>query len=277
MPNRGFRIAEAKRDNLPRDGWIAMIRKARFATSHRTPPGAGPVAATLVALGWALAGCPSFEHEITSVKAYTPPSDYAVPGRTTVEADFETTWRQLEQGADTAPFRLTVSQKQSRFAVVELDVEASGRAIADFADCGRLERQVVQDGESTTFSYALVETARDRVVIPEDDHFEIRDLERRPRLTIRTTVFLRPGAPGRTGVTLNTRYALRVDSSGERRQLPRRRGTEAPPPEPFGPERLEIHFTSFEEGFAPGTDELRCRATGAVEDWLLSMIRGDKP
>ena len=154
-------------------------------------------------------------------------------------------------------------------------MEASGWPLADFADCGRLERQVVQDGESTVFSYALVEAANDRIVIPEDDHFEIRDLDRRPSLTIRTTVFLRPEGPGQTRVTLNARYGLRVDTSGERRQLPRRRGAESPPPEAFGPERLEIRFTSFEEGVAPGTDELRCRATGVVEDWLLATVRGD--
>jgi hypothetical protein len=217
------------------------------------------------------AGCQPAERRVESTYRYDPPGGHEVAGSAVVDAGVDETWTRLRRRASESPFRLLASEPRARFAVIELEAGSAGRSARELVDCGRVVRVVAEDGETRRFDYAVAESGPDREVEVAEDHYRIRELEREVTLETRTTLFLRPEGSARTRVTANTRYRLVIETSGRSLVLPRRRSTEPPPAEPFGPERVEIAFTSFEAGPHPDDERILCRSTGEVERLLLAL------
>lgn len=234
-----------------------------------------------ISIALALTGCQPSERKIEASVRYEPPAEYHLESSTVFDAEFDEIWEQLLRRASESPFRVLAAQKQSQFLVVGFSGSDGASPASEFVDCGRLERTLTEAGRSERFAYALVESSRDREVDLVEDHYRIREVERDTHLEARTTLFLKPISKqehsSQTQVTANTRYTLTVLSSGASRNIPRSGRAETAPSKRFGPDRVEVAFTSMSEGTFPEGATGHCRATGEVERTLLALAAPAAP
>jgi hypothetical protein len=218
------------------------------------------------------------ELELSDELAYIEPPVHVVTGAETIPRALDRVWGDVVAAADRPPFRLVAQNEAIGFVVVAFDAMDGAHPARETFDCGRVTRTIVEDGERQELAYALGDAAVDREVIAGEEDFVVRDLRLSPSLDARATLYLKPSGEGQTRVTVNARYALTIEVSGEEVRVPRSRLSGSRSARSIEVERWQARFKSFEPGrFAgdPAADPYRCRATGVLEDWLLSLARGD--
>ena len=227
--------------------------------------------AVVLATPWVVVGCDPGERELSSEVVYSEPAEPTVASSRTVPRALPQVWQAVVAAADRAPYEVVAENESAGFVVVGFDPAATGLPVTAFVDCGRIERSVVAEGESTTFAYALGEAGADREVTASPEGYVVRDLERTPALETRSTLHLAAQDPERTRITVNARYTVTIDTTGQEVHWPRRRSLDAGPPEPFGPDTIEARFKSFEAGRFEEDGPYLCRSTGELERRLLSL------
>jgi hypothetical protein len=238
-------------------------------------PGGKRGRALLLSLLGIAAGCFVSDRDVSSELVYVGPEAHAVAGSKSVGSERERVWQDVVREVARPPFRLIAKNEAAGFVVVGFDASGPERQASELFDCGLVQRSVIEDGETTEYAYALGARAVDREVIGDDQGFVVRDLRLEPRLDARSTLYLEAQGPDETRVTVNTRYTLVLEVSGEEVRLPRRRSEQPEPPSRFGPEQWEVRFRSSEPGAFSGDRPYRCRSTGVLEARLLSLAEGD--
>lgn len=243
------------------------------------------------------AGCGSGDRALESSAHYTPPAEHRVVVETVVEAPFDAVWDGLIERIPASDLILLTSDKTTRFLVVDLDgstdAARSRNRPGRFVDCGRVRRSFVEGGRVMQFEFGIAESSRHVEVRAESEGFEVRDVTRAVDLSGRATVHLDPADPKQTRVTVNSRYALTVETGGTTHQVPRDGGAAEGEPRALAPLRETARFTTFTrsafEGGASGTEKPGgvspssgsalplvgdgpvCGATGELERVLLAL------
>jgi hypothetical protein len=219
--------------------------------------------------------CGGSDRSLESSVHYEPPSEHAVVVETVVDLPFEEAWNELIRRLSEESFQISTLEKASRFVAVDLrsssDLASPGDRPGRYVDCGRTVRTFTSGGEVERFEYAVSDSSRHREVDVVDGGFRVSEVLRRVGLEARVNIYLQPEGPRRTRITLNTRYVVAIEVSGDAEVVPSDGDLANGPAVAFGPRIESIRFTTFQPGQDSRSGELVCRATGELEHSLIAL------
>lgn len=222
-----------------------------------------------------LVACGSGERSYESTTTYAPPIEHRVVVETMVDMPFDQAWNDLIRRLSESPYRVATLEKASRLVVVELnrssDLAESANTPSRYVDCGKTQRRFVSEEKVEIFEYLAAESSHYRESAEEEGAFRISEVDRRVDLNARATLYLQPEGKRRTRVTVNTRYEIEFELSGDAAIAPRSVEDPIGHPQRFGPRRESIRFTTFQPGKDKRSGELTCRATGDFEHALVAL------
>lgn len=257
-----------------------MPRESHACFAHpfvRFDRGPGRLASIAIWAGTALLlqGCADDSRKIESTVRYEPPMERRVVVETIVDLPFDSAWDELIRRLSEGSFRISNLERASKFVSVELnrstDLAARSNQPARYVDCGRSVRTLVEDGRSERFEYDVARSSQHRESDVLEDGFRVSDVSRRVDLRAQATIYLQPEGETRTRVTLNSRYKVDIEISGDARLMPLDPDLEAGAPSPFGPRIESVRFTTHNPGRDSREGGLICRATGDFEHALIAL------
>jgi hypothetical protein len=237
-------------------------------------PGVLLLAVTLGGLG-----CGASERAIESEAFYEPPVEHRIVVETVVDLPFDAAWTALIRRLSESSFHVSTLEKASRFVRVDLnrssDLAASANKPARYADCGRTERILTENGGGEDriekYEYVVAEPSTYRESSSMEGGFRVSEVERRVDLEASATIYLQPEGERRTRVTVKSRYTIHIEITGTARFIPQDAELSAGTPQSFGPRTESIRFTTFQPGEDRRRGGLTCRSTGDFEHALVAI------
>jgi len=220
-------------------------------------------------------GCGAPDRSFESTAHYEPPSAHAVVVETVVDLPFDEAWDALIRRLSAASYEIATLEKASHFLAIDLKRSSDLASPTDrpgrYVDCGRTLRTFSDGDEVERFEYAVADSSRHREVDTVEHGYRVSDVVRQVDLEARVNIYLQPEGERRTRITLNTRYDLDIEVSGDAEVFETDPSRPAGPTISFGPRRESIRFTTFQPGHDSRSGGLVCRATGELEHALIAL------
>jgi hypothetical protein len=243
----------------------------------RSPGSSWSRVIALVALAipaW-VSGCGDPDRSFESTAHYEPPSEHAVVVETVVDLPFDEAWNELIRRVSAASYEIATLEKASHFLAIDLrrssDLASPTDRPGRYVDCGRTLRTFTDGEDVERFEYAVADSSRHREVDVVKDGFRVSEVLRQVDLEARVNIYLQPEGEKRTRITLNTRYDIDIEVSGNAEVFPMDSALPGGPTISFGPRRESIRFTTFQPGHDSRSGGLVCRATGELEHALIAL------
>lgn len=209
----------------------------------------------------------------TSTASYNPGSASKATNEKTLNRPQSVVWDELVRELSKSFFVINNIERESRI----INVSFNTNSPEQYVDCGRTTRTYAEGGKVETYNYGVAERSMYKVAAQKQSNPSFKQyaiINRDTSLDGRANIYVAPdtGNPGRTVVSVNTRYILTAKSRGDSfvensyGQVVNR----APVPE----QTQSIIFNTNQAGsLATGQVTIVCVGLGKLEADVLNMIR----